>query len=182
MTDRWFTEIYGEIERAKNDDDEDLDFSFTALSWENRLQLTEQGQYWVDVGLYLEYEASFEDKHPDNIETKLLLEKSFEKFTHTANIILEQNIDRHPAEDLVGGFAWSSKYRLSEVCQPGFEWHSDFGEIGQTVSYQDQEHQLGPVFYGKIGNVKYDVGYLFGVSDAAPKGEIKWIVEYEWRF
>ena len=182
VTDRWFTEIYGEIERTKNDDDEDLDFSFTALSWENRFQLTEQGQYWADVGLYLEYEASFENKHPDNIETKLLLEKSFEKFTHTANIILEQNVGRHPGEDLVGGFAWSSKYRLSQVFQPGFEWHSDFGEIGQTVSYQDQKHQIGPVFYGKLGHVKYDVGYLFGASDAAPKGEIKWIVEYEIRF
>ncbi len=182
VTDRWFTEVYGEVERTKNEDDEDLNFKFTALSWENRLQLTEQGQYWVDVGLYLEYEASFENKHPDNLETKLLLEKSFDKFTHTANIILEQNVGRHPSEDLVGGFAWSSRYRLSKVFQPGFEWHSNFGELGQVVSYQDQQHQLGPVFYGKVGPVKYDVGYLFGMSDAAPKGELKWILEYELRF
>lgn len=182
VTDRWFTEIYGELERTKNEDEEDLDFSFTALSWENRFQLTEQGQFPVDVGVYLEYEASFENKHPDNIETKLLLEKSMDQFTHTLNITLEQNVGRHPTEDLVGGFAWSSKYRLKEFFQPGFEWHSDLGELGQIVSFQDQKHQLGPVFYGKVGSIKYDIGYLFGMSDAAVKGELKWIMEYELRF
>ena len=178
----WFTEIYGESERMKNDNDEDLNFKFTAISWENRFQLTEQGQFPVDVGAYFEYEASFENKHPDNIEAKLLLEKSLTKFTHTLNLTLEQQVGRHPGEDLAGGLAWSSKYRLKQWFQPGFEWHSKFGEIGQTVSFQDQQHQLGPVFYGKIGHVKYDIGYLFGMSDAAPKGEIKWIVEYEFKF
>lgn len=178
----WFTEIYGESERMKNDNDEDSNFKFTAVSWENRFQLTEQGQFPVDVGAYFEYEASFENKHPDNIEAKLLLEKSLTKFTHTLNLTLEQQVGRHPDEDLAGGLAWSSKYRLKQWFQPGFEWHSKFGEIGQMVSFQDQQHQLGPVFYGKIGHVKYDAGYLFGMSDAAPKGEIKWIVEYEFKF
>ncbi len=182
VTERWFTEVYGEWERVKNDSDEDLNFKFTALSWENRLQLTDQGQFPVDVGLYLEYEASFENKHPDNLEAKLLLEKSLPHFTHTLNLSLEQNVGRHPTEDLVGGLAWSSKYRLREWFMPGVEWHSNFGEIGQTVAFNDQRHQYGPAFYGKIGQVKYDVGYLLGASDAAPKGEIKWIVEYEFKF
>ncbi len=182
VSDRWFTEVYGEVERTKNDNDEDLNFKFTALSWENRFQLTEQGQLPVDIGLYLEYEASFEDKHSDKLEAKLLLEKSLINFTHTLNLALEQQVGRHPGEDLAGGLAWSSKYRLKEWFQPGVEWHSDFGEINQVVAYNDQKHQAGPAFYGKIGSVKYDVGYLFGASDAAPKGEIKWILEYEMRF
>jgi len=38
---------------------------------------------------------------------------------------------------------------------------------------------VGPVFYGKIGQFKYDVGYLFGISDDAVDGELKWIIEYE---
>ncbi len=182
MTNRWFTEIYGEFERVKNKDNEDFDFDFSALSWENRFQLTEQGQFPVDVGAYFEYEASFENKHPDKIEVKALLEKSLVNFTHTLNLAIEQQVGRHPDEDLAGGLGWSSKYRMREWFQPGVEWHSDFGEIGQTVAYQDQKHQLGPVFYGKVGWVKYDVGYLLGMSDAAPKGELKWIVEYEFKF
>lgn len=181
-TSRWFTELYGEVERTKNDIDEDLNFKFTSLSWENRFQLTEQGQYWVDLGAYVEYEASFENKHPDNLEAKLLIEKSFQKWTHTANLTLEQNVGRHPNQDLVGGLAWSSKYFISKHFQPGFEWHSDFGELGQTNHWRDQSHQLGPVFYGKVGPIKYDVGYLFGASHAAPARELKWIMEYEFRF
>ncbi len=182
VTNHWFTEIYGESERAKNEDSKDLNFKFTAVSWENRFQLTEQGQFPVDVGAYLEYEASFENKHPDKLEAKLLLERSLTKFTHTLNLSLEQQVGRHPSEDLSSGLAWSSKYRLKQWFQPGFEWYSNFGEIGQTVSYQDQSHQLGPVLYGKIGHVKYDVGYLFGMSDAAPRAELKWIAEYEFKF
>jgi hypothetical protein len=182
VTDHWFTEFYGESERTKNSADEDLNFKFTALKWENRFQLTERGKYFVDVGAYLEYEASFENKHPDNIEAKLLLAKSLGKTQHRLNLTLEQNIGRHPGEDLVGGLAWSSRYELKEWFQPGFEWHSDFGEIGQTVAFRDQRHQFGPVFYGEIGHFEYDVGYLFGMSDAAPKGEIKWILEYMFKF
>jgi high-affinity iron transporter len=182
VTDRWFTEIYGEFERTKNDDAQDNNFDFTAVSWENRWQLTEQGQYWVDVGAYLEYETSFEDKHADKVETKLLLEKSLPNFTHTLNLKLEQAIGSHTTDDLEGGLAWSSRYRLSKVFQPGFEIHSDFGELSQPSSFQEQKHQGGPVIYGKVGDIKYDIGYLAGLSDAAPKGEIKWIMEYEFRF
>jgi hypothetical protein len=182
LTERWFTEVYGELARTKNDDAEDNDWDMTAVSWENRFQLTEQGQYWADLGFYAEYEASLEDKHADKIETKLLLEKSLPNFTHTLNVNFEQAIGRHTTEDLEGGLAWSSRYRLSKTFQPGFEYHADFGELSQPISFQEQKHQAGPVIYGKIKNIKYDVGYLIGLSDAAPKGEIKWIFEYEIMF
>jgi len=86
LTDRWHTELYGEIEKGATASK----FEFTALEWENRYQLTEQGQYWVDVGLYFEYEVSFEDDHADKIEGKLLLEKEMGSFIHTANIIFEK--------------------------------------------------------------------------------------------
>ncbi len=182
LNDYWFTEIYGEFERTKNDDAQDNEWGMTAISWENRFQLTEQGKYWVDFGLYMEYELSLEDKHADKVETKILLEKSLINFTHTFNINFEQEVGRHTTADLEGGLAWSSRYKLSKVFEPGFEYHVDFGELSQLRSFHEQKHQSGPVFYGKFGKVKYDVGYLFGLSDASPKGEVKWIVEYEIKF
>ena len=175
VTDRWFTELYGEIEKGATASE----FEFTALEWENRYQLTEQGQYWVDVGLYFEYEVSFEDDHADKIEGKLLLEKEIGKFTHTTNIIFEKQVGGDSEKETEGGLAWGSRYRWQEYFEPGFEIHSEFGELNESKSFNEQEHLGGPVFYGKIGHFKYNVGYLFGISDDAVDGKLKWIIEYE---
>ena len=175
VTDRWFTELYGEIEKGATESN----FEFTALEWENRYQLTEQGQYWIDVGLYFEYEVSFEDDHADKIEGKLLLEKEMGNFTHIANIIFEKQVGGDSEKETEGGLAWGSRYRWQEYFEPGFEIHSEFGELNKSKSFNEQEHLGGPVFYGKIGHFKYDIGYLFGISDDAVDGVLKWIIEYE---
>ena len=178
VTNRWFSELYGEIEKEP-----DKKFEFTALEWENRYQLFEQGQYWLDAGLYFAYETSFEDKHPDKIEGKFLLEKSLGNFSHTANVIFEKQVGRHPQEETEAGLAWSSRYHWREYLEPGFELHSDFGELREHIPYEEQTHQIGPVVYGRLGKeIKYDIGYLFGITDPAPEGTLKWILEYEWHF
>ncbi len=178
VTDRWFTELYGEFEKLSNED-----FEFTSVDWENIYQLFEQGEHGLDAGLYLEYEFGVEEDESDKIEGKLLLEKSLSRLTHTLNLIIEKEVGKHSKDEVEGGLAWSSKYRWQESFEPGFELHSDFGELGEGIPYKQQKHQLGPVFYGKLGkHVKYDIGYLFGISDAAPDRSLKWILEYEHRF
>jgi len=178
FTNWWFTEIYGEIEKGAGEGA----FEFTATEWENRFQLTEPGQYWVDVGLYVAYEASSEEDTDDKVEGKLLLEKSVGQSTHILNLILEKRVWADADEELEGGLAWGSRYRWREYLEPGLEFHSDFGVLNEGLSFSEQTHQAGPVVYGKIGHVKYDIGYLFGVTDAAPEGSLKWIMEYEWKF
>ncbi len=183
VTDRWWTELYGEVEKGRNDDGEDPNFSFTSMEWENRYQLLEQGKYWLDAGLYFAYEIPFENKHPGQIEGKLLLEKSLDKFTHTANVIFEKQVGGGAAEETVAGLAWSSRYRWHEYLEPGFEIHSDFGKLKEHTPYNEQQHQVGPVLYGKLTKeLRCDIGYLFGVTDASPDGTLKWIFEYGMHF
>ena len=187
VTDRWATELYGEFERLlQENEDGGVNFSsvkFTHLEWENRFQLTEQGQCWLDAGIYFAYEIPVRAKDPGKIEGKVLLEKSTEKFTHTTNLIFSKEVGGGATEQTSAGFAWSSRYRLSKNFQPGVEYWIDFGEIRRKLSYNEQNHQVGPAFYGYLmPHVKYDVGYLFGISKAAPEGELKWILEYELRF
>jgi hypothetical protein len=183
VTDRWFTEVYGESEREYNDDGEDLDFRFTEVEWENKFQLTEQGQYFVDIGFLLEYAVSVEDKHADKLEWAFLFDKTVGPVENIANVIFEHEVGGGHTNETDAGFAWSSRYRFDPHFEPGFEYHGDFGGLNEGKSYDEQSHQIGPVFYGKLfSNVKYDVGYLFGVSEEAPQGELKWILEYEWHF
>lgn len=184
VTDHWATELYGEFERqVQEDEDGNTNLSsvkFTHLEWENRYQLTQQGKYWLDAGLYFAYEIPVREKNPGQIEGKILLEKSTQDFTHRANIIFNKEVGGGTTEETTAGLAWSSRYRLSKNFQPGFEYWIDFGEIRKHLSYDEQSHQIGPAFYGYLmPHVKYDAGYLFGMSHAAPAGEVKWILEYE---
>ena len=180
VTDRWFTEVYGEWEK---DPETGEGLEYEATDWENRFQLSEPGAWWADTGLYFEYEFASKSEHADKIEGKLLLEKQFGDFVHTVNFILEKEVNGKEEAGLEGGFAWSGRYRWKQWLEPGVEWHSDLGELNHTGDFDAQKHQLGPVIYGKLADhIKYDVGYLFGVTDAAPEGLFKWILEFEHRF
>jgi len=178
VTERWFTELYGEVERDAGENG----YEFKAVEWANRLQLTEQGQYWMDVGLYFSYETTVKEKTADKVEAMILLEKSLDRFTHRVNVIFEKEVGGGAREETEAGLALSSRYRWRSVFEPGIEWYSSFGELNEGKSFDEQKHRVGPVFYGKVGPVKYDIGYLFGVSDAAVDGVWKWVLEYEYHF
>jgi high-affinity iron transporter len=180
VTSWWSTEVESELEKEYNDDGEDLDFSLTEMAWENKFQLTEPGQYPVDLGFLLEYAISTEDKHPDALEWKVLLAKDIGKFSHWANLNFEHEVGGGHGNETETGFAWSSRYRLAPYLEPGLEYHAEFGGLHEGKNFNQQEHQVGPAFYGKIGrHVKYDVGYLFGTSTSATDGMLKWIIELE---
>ncbi len=176
-TERVQLEIEGEFEQEG--DSNEVDFS--ALALEGKVMLTERGQYWIDVGFKGAYEINMLGG-PDVIEGKLLLAKDAGKFTHRANLILEREVGEDSSDETEGGLAWSSRYNYSEKFEPGFELHSGFGELARTGGFDEQDHRLGPAIYGKLGPVKYDAGYLFGISDDAPDGTFKAILEYERHF
>lgn len=180
VTDRWFTELYPEIEKEAGDN---RDYKMTSLEWENIFSLTEKGQYFVDFGLLAAYEQSFENDSASKVEARLLLAKDVGKFSHSLNIIFENEVGQHAEGGLETGLAWGSRFRFNPSFEPGIEYYADFGRLDTSSEFDEQTHQVGPVIYGKLPyGFKYDVGYLFGVSDAAPDGSFKSILEYEIHF
>ena len=59
------------------------------------------------------------------------------------------------------------------------EYYADLGELRKGLSYQEQSHMAGPVFAGKIGHLRYDIGYLAGLSSAAVNITVKCNFEME---
>ncbi len=178
VTEHWFTEFYLEFEKSgESGSDVELD----GIEWENKFMLTNPGEYWADVGVLTELVYSTSGG-ADKGEVKLLLAKDVDKTSHAANFVLEREFGDDASDDTEAGFAWSSKYRHSEKFEPGVELHSSFGSISDGESYDEQKHMVGPVAYGHIGHIGYDVGVLFGISDAAPDATLKAILEYEWYF
>lgn len=178
VTDFWKTEIEGEFE---HDGEDGGNTNFEKLEWENTFQLTQPGEYFVDVGAKLVYAHAIQDDGADAIEGKLLLAKDTGKFTHIANIGIEREVGDNSSDETEYSAAWSTSYRYSPMFEPGIEIYSEFGDFDND--FDEQGHSIGPVAYGKLfDNIGYDTGVLFGVSDAAPDVELKAVLEYELMF
>jgi hypothetical protein len=155
-------------------------YEYTASALEATVLFTEPGQYWLDAGAKLEYEFSHESQHADKIEAMLLLEKQINKFSHTANFIIEREVGDYSSGEYEGGFAWRTAYGYSRRISPAIEYYAEFGEIDDMPDFDSQEHSIGPAIYGHLGSgIKYDLGLLFGISDGASDQMLKLNLEYE---
>ena len=182
ITDWWFTSIFIEYEREPGHD-----YEHTATAWENIFVLTEPGQYWADVGFYVEYEKPEDNDKPEKVELKLLLEKESGKWVNTLNLIAEREVGGGAEDEVEFGYAWRSKYRLQPSFEPGFELYGGLGSDEDFGLHGGQEHQIGPVFSGSFklsGKTKlgYEAGYLFGLNENTPDNTFKWVLELETSF
>jgi len=183
IAERWFTVLGttyvkdGTGDSLKNEE----------LFWENIIQLTEQGKYWLDAGLYLELAVPNDSSAPKEIETKLLLEKTVGKFQHTANLVFVREVGNGAPSTTAFEYAWRSRYFVSPAIQPGIEIYGEMGEFAHVLPADQQDHRAGPVLSGMLNagrpgtKWKYELGYLVGLSDAAPSGTLKFNLEYEFR-
>lgn len=181
IAQRWFTSIGTTYARNQAGTLESQE-----VYWENIIQLTEQGEHWLDAGLYLEYASPREAGAPDEVEGKLLLEKSVGMYLNTVNLVFVRHVGSGASNATNFEYAWRTTYYVSSAIQPGVELYGDMGEIGHVLPARQQDHRIGPVLTGLLGETdegkwKYELGYLFGASDAAPSGTLKFSLEYEFR-
>jgi hypothetical protein len=77
--------------------------------------------------------------------------------------------------------------RVRGLVSPGVEYYGQIDDLAHAGPYNRQQHLAGPVLaggysfapYGKLG---YEVGYLFGLTSASPRGAVRWKLEYEIAF
>lgn len=158
------------------------DTDYVATSVKAKAQITKKGEYPVDVGARLSYEVNHAGD-PDTIEFKLILAKDSETFRHVANITLDREVGHDAQNDINGGISWSSRYKWTPAFEPGIEIYSNFGSLSDGTDFDDQDHGIGPVVYGKLTDrIKYEAGYIAGISDNAADGRAKVALEYAIKF
>ncbi|MDQ6999230.1 MAG: FTR1 family protein [Mariprofundus sp.] len=176
VTDRWMTAIYGDFRKRPGQA-----FAYQGLKWENIYQLFEQGERYLDAGLYFEYIIPQRSLNkPDAFEFKLLLEKESGRLSNTFNLILKKELGAKAVKNTTIAYSWKSNWRWKRYLEPGIEMYAALGELGNTSPLSRQTHQVGPVLTGKFHNgINYEVGYLFGLTTASAQGSVKCILGYE---
>lgn len=179
VTPWWFTEVYGKFNRTGG-----ASTHFDAVEWENKFQLTEPGQYFVDVGLLVEIE------HPQNraegyeLRFGPLLQKDFGPVQVNTNFLLQRHYRAAAPEVTQLGYQWQVKYRWREDFEFGAQGFGSMGQWDHWDDPRDRQHALGPAIFGKINLggrqvVKYNAAYLFKASSAAPDRTLRAQLEYE---
>ena len=158
------------------------------FTWENTVRLTEPGEGWLDFGLYAEY-SHVTLKGPGNADGVLfgpLLQKDVGRTTHTLNLFLEKQLGSgQDAHGLDFSYAWQSRWNVWRPLSPAIEIYGDAGIIDRLDPFKQQQLIAGPVAVGLyylgdgLGKLKYEAGYLFGMTNASPAGTLRWKVEIE---
>jgi hypothetical protein len=161
---------------------------FTQLTLENTVQLTEAGEYWANFGFFGEYGQSLRHDQANETTFGPIIQKEWGQTVHTLNLFLEKELGsaQDPGAGYQVHYAWQSKWRLSESFEPGFEVYGAPGRIDRFSGFQDQELRAGPVVYGLIrslglGELRYQVGYLTGLTNGTAASTIRWQFEWEMR-
>ena len=179
-TDRWFTELYAVWHKAPGESQR-----FDAWEWENRFQLTETGQYPVDVGFLLEVERPANRSEGYEYRWGPLLQADIG--THlqaNLNLLFEKHIRGASVGDAELGYQWQLKYRWRPELEFGLQ---GFGDVGPWDSWEPssrQPHGIGPALFGRIGVggrqvINWNAGLLLGVTNGAPRNTVRVQAEYE---
>ena len=181
----WRPEIEFERETVEGRD------KWSEITFENTFQLTPTGKYFVDAGLFAAYSQSLLADEPSAVTAGPILRKTLDLFgldtRHTLNLFLDREIG-HDSRDGTGfAGAWQSVWRASPLFAPGFEAYSFIDDLSHAGRFNAQYHSLGPVIVGagefdRFGALRYEIGYQFGVSSGAPRGAVRWKLEYEITF
>lgn len=181
VTTNWFTELYVIHTRDTGEG-----FRFEAIEWENKFQLTEPGEYFVDLGLVTEIEVPRQSGAPIELKIGALFQKDIDKLQLNGNLLFERQVhDSSGAEHHTElGYQWQAKYRWRPDLEFGFQGLGTLGKWDDWEKSRDQVHKAGPAIFGKIkvGDheaIKYNAALLAGLSDASPHTTLRMQVEYE---
>ena len=177
----WFTEAYLKYHHEPGSRSQ-----YDAFEWENKFQLTEHNQYFVDVGLITEFEIP---RHEEGYELKVgpLFQGDAGPIRWNANLLFERVFrgspdEAHPTEI---GYQLQAKYSFSRAFEAGVQAFGEMGEWNHWEASREQSHRVGPAVFGKVRlgegreAIRYNAAWLHGVTDGSPKDTVRLQVEYE---
>lgn len=183
----WGIELEGELASGGGQH-----LTWNAVTLENTFQLTEPGEYFFNLGFFAEYSQSTLRGAPSGITAGPIIQKELNDVfgidsVHTLNLFLSRDVG-HDATNAAGfSYAWQSLIRTHPLINPGVEFYGFIPDIAHAGPTAQQQHLVGPVLAGTAnfapyGKLKYEVGYLLGLTPTSGRSAIRWRLEYELAF
>jgi hypothetical protein len=139
--------------------------------------------------MFAEYEHPLHQVDPKSFAFGPLAQTEFGEIAgigalHTLNLLYKRTVGNNRTDATEFDPAWQSRLLVNPLLQPGFEYYGQINAIVNPGKAADQQHRIGPVVVGlnnfaPYGKLKYEVGYLFGLTQATPRGTVRWRLEYE---
>ena len=178
----WFAEA--ELEAAKHPGQKT---SLDAVTFENYFMLTEPGKYFLDASIFAEYSHKTLSTASDTAKIGVLLQKDQNKLLNTLNLYIEKEVGSLASNATTFQYAWQTRYRLNPLFQPGFEIYGQIDDLNRPGKLSEQQLRIGPMFAGSYnlgqiggrGKIKYELGYLFGVTGSTEDRTLRTRIEYE---
>jgi len=183
----WQIELEGEMASGGGQT-----LTWNAVTLENTFQITEPGEYFFNLGFFAEYSQSTLRGQPSGITAGPIIQKELNDVfgidtLHTLNVFLSRDVGHNAGKATGLQLSWQSVAELTPLIAPGFEYYGIINDIADFGPTNQQQHLIGPVMTGAYsfspyGKLKYQVGYLFGLTPASGHGAIRWKLEYELAF
>lgn len=178
-TTRWFTEVYVKYTSEGGDR-----MRYDALEWENRFQLTETGEYPVDVGLITELERPRDRAEGYEFKWGPLFQTEFGKLQVNANLLLERHYRAQESGHAEMGYQLQAKHRWLREFEYGLQAFGELGKWNDWSPSSAQTHRIGPAVFGKLAfgerrAIRYNAALLFGVTRATPDHTFRLQTEFE---
>jgi high-affinity iron transporter len=163
--------------------------TYDATAAEAYWQLTPTGKYFGELALFGEFEYPAHKADAKSYQFGPLAQTEFGEIVgysalHTVNLLFTKTVGNNSTDATQLNTAWQSRLLIHPLFEPGFEYYGQINEIRNPGKPADQQHRIGPVLVGlnnfaPYGKLKYEVGYLFGLTEATPRGTLRWRLEYE---
>lgn len=183
----WEIELEGEMSSGGGQH-----LMWDAVTLENTFQLTQPGEYFFNLGFFFEYSQSTLRGEPSGMTFGPIIQKELNDVfgldtLHTVNLFLSHDIGRDATKATAFSYAWQSLILTHPLISPGIEFYGTINDIANAGPVAQQQHLLGPVVAGAVnlapyGKVRYELGYLFGLTPASGRSAIRWRLEYEIAF
>ncbi len=178
----WFTEAYLKFNRETGGR-----ARYDAFEWENKFQLTEPNQYFVDVGLITEIEIPKAHRE-EGYEIKVgpLFQFDTGAIRWNANLLFERVLRGRAEGPRVTemGYQLQARYDLDARFAVGTQALGEVGAWDHWAPREEQSHRVGPAIFGKVKlggreAIRYNAAWLRGVGDGSPRNTVRMQAEYE---
>ncbi|HTI82754.1 MAG TPA: hypothetical protein VL614_20060 [Acetobacteraceae bacterium] len=187
VTPWWGVELEGEMEAGGGQH-----LLWSATTMENTFQITQPGQYFFNLGFFVEYSQSTLRGEPSSFTAGPIVQKELNNVLgldtlHTLNLFLSRDVGHNATKQTGFEYAWQSLVLTHPLISPGVEFYGFIPDLAHAGPTSSQQHWVGPVLAGDVnfapyGKLGYQVGYLWGLTPDSGRSAIRWRLEYEVTF